>query len=972
MKALIEYQIEVAICMAALTLLYLLLWKKDTNFIFKRILLLGIPFSSIVIPLINLNIDLQPAQQTAPIQYITYLPSQLELVYAPIVAETEKMTGWELAFWLFVAGASVMLVRLLISYYKIWQLYCRSAPVSGGDYRIIDDPVQSFSFFNLVMINRSQTRSTELEYILSHEKAHSSQGHSYDVLWLELIKMLHWFNPMIWLITRESKQNMEYLADQEVALQTENPQHYQHAIVQHASQGGYQLLKTQFSKTNLRNRIIMMNHPNNRKIASWKLLVAVPVLAMLFMSFSLKIEHLDFTKKISSVLPLENMDEPIIQLDTMPYEVFSLVEEMPTPVTGDMDSYYAQINEDIRYPKKAQRKGIEGIVHVEFIVEKDGSLIAFSARRGLSKECDAEAIRVVKEGPGWNPGKQRGRAVNVRMIVPIAFGVDIPAKETSVQGVIKDESGRAIAGCNVIIKDTNSGTTTNSQGNFKLELPLSNKTRELVISAPGFESQTHPTRNGAVHGIILKKAQDMGSADDAIEIKASGEDLFGLEKSPLYIVDGIEVENFKHTSINPYDIESISVLKDSSAVKTYGEKAKNGVVIITSKNASSSGSDLLKLQQNQGQSYNSMPSSENSKISETPNLRLSMSMGLASDSNEEKELVRGLSIDKDETPLIFIDGEEVPYDEIKEIDPQSIESIEVLKDKSALSNYGEKGKYGVIKIKLKPGVEFKPSGSINDSTDNPPAHDSMKEFNEGLFHRGGTLDKENPPMLLVDGEEVSYDGMKGINPNSIESMEVLKGQSALDQYGEKAKNGVIKIKLKKKASGESGFNGPNDSSGRKIHGRVLNENGEPIENAFVSGGGESSQKTDKDGLYEVTVNSNKFPRIQAYAPGYLWTEINNNIAQNQEIILRSIPREKIKKIVDENGPQSSIDENLKFLKRNYDIVIDGEKVFAREPELPGNFEKYGQELGIQSFPDSSAVSLFGANARGGLSVVIMR
>jgi TonB-dependent SusC/RagA subfamily outer membrane receptor len=331
---------------------------------------------------------------------------------------------------------------------------------------------------------------------------------------------------------------------------------------------------------------------------------------------------------------------------------------------------------------------------------------------------------VVKEGPGWNPGKQRGRAVNVRTIVPIAFGVDIPAKETSVQGVIKDESGQAIAGCTVIIKDTNNGTITNSQGNFKLELPLSNKARELVISAPGFESQTHPTRNGTVHVVKLKKAQGMGSTDDAIEIKASGEDLFGLEKNPLYIVDGIEVENFKHTSINPYDIESISVLKDSSAVKTYGEKAKNGVVIITSKNASSSGSDLLKLQQNQGQSYNSMPSSENSKISETPNLRLSMSMGLASDSNEEKELVRGLSIDKDETPLIFIDGEEVPYDEIKEIDPNSIEHIEVLKDKSALDNYGEKGRNGVLKIQTRSNVE-----KMKDLAQNL---DQLPEYKNGM------------------------------------------------------------------------------------------------------------------------------------------------------------------------------------------------------------------------------------------------
>lgn len=968
MKELIQYQIEVAICMAALTFLYLLLWRKDTNFTFKRILLLGIPFSAIFIPLINLNIDLQPAQQTAPIQYITYLPNQLELVYLPIAAEADSMSGWELAFWLFAAGVSIMLMRLLISYYKIWQLYRRSSPASAGDYRIIDGPVQSFSFFNLVMINRSQAQSTELEYILSHERAHRHQGHSYDVLWLEMVKMLHWFNPMIWLITRESKQNMEYLADQKVALQTGNPQHYQHAIVQHASQGGYQLLKTQFSKTNLRNRIIMMNQPNNRKITSWKLLAAIPVLAILFMSFSLKIEHLDFTKKISSVLPLEKMDEPIAQLDTMPYEVFLIVEEMPTPVTGDMDSYYTAIYSDLQYPAKARRSGIEGKVFVQFVVLKDGSLSELEVVNGIGYGCDEEAIKLIANGPEWHPGRQRDHAVNVRMLVPVEFSIDNSMKETSVQGVIKDESGQAIAGCNVIIKDTNSGTITNSQGNFKLELPVSHKTRELVISAPGFESQTHPTRNGAVHGIILKKAQDMGSTDDAIEIKASGEDLFGLEKNPLYIVDGIEVENFKHTSLNPYDIESISVLKDSTAAEIYGEKAKNGVVIITTKNAAKTSSDLLKIRKVQGKPLGSQKF-------ENQNSKNVLSLGLASEVTKEKELVRGFSIYKDEAPLIFIDGEEVPYDEIKEIDPQSIESIEVLKDKTALDNYGEKGKYGVIKIKLKPGVEFKPSGSINDLKDNPPVHESMKEFNEGLFRKGGTLDKENPPMLLVDGKEVPYDEIKEIDPNSIESIEVLKDKSSLDKYGEKAKYGVIKIKLKKTTPGDSGFNAPNNPSGRKIHGRVLNENGEPIENAIVSCGRNQSLKTDGNGNYELTLTKTKHPTIHAYAPGYVWTEIEAAHGSSNDIILNNLPVQKIKKIIDEKGPQlssatSSIASQNKTIK--YDIVIDDEQVYAREHEAPGNFEKFGQELGIQSFSDSTAVHLFGANASGGLSLVIMR
>ena len=97
MKAVIQYQLEVAICMMALTLLYLLLWRKETNFMFKRILLLSIPLISIIIPLINLNISFQTEEKSNAIQYITYLPGQLELVYAPIVTEVKTIS---VSFWL--------------------------------------------------------------------------------------------------------------------------------------------------------------------------------------------------------------------------------------------------------------------------------------------------------------------------------------------------------------------------------------------------------------------------------------------------------------------------------------------------------------------------------------------------------------------------------------------------------------------------------------------------------------------------------------------------------------------------------------------------------------------------------------------------------------------------------------------------------------------------------------------------------
>jgi len=75
----------------------------------------------------------------------------------------------------------------------------------------------------------------------------------------------------------------------------------------------------------------------------------------------------------------------------------------------------------MRYPVQARRMGIEGRVFVQFVVQKDGSLQEIQVIKGIGAGCDEEAVRVIKKSKNWKPGKQRGRAVKVRMIIPIVF-----------------------------------------------------------------------------------------------------------------------------------------------------------------------------------------------------------------------------------------------------------------------------------------------------------------------------------------------------------------------------------------------------------------------------------------------------------------------------------------------------------------------------------------------------------------------
>ncbi len=101
-------------------------------------------------------------------------------------------------------------------------------------------------------------------------------------------------------------------------------------------------------------------------------------------------------------------------------QIFSVVEDQPEPA-GGYPAFYKFIQKNMDYPAQARRMGVEGKVYVQFVVDKDGSINEVKAIKGIGAGCDEEAVRVVKSAPKWKPGKQRGRAVKVRMVVPITF-----------------------------------------------------------------------------------------------------------------------------------------------------------------------------------------------------------------------------------------------------------------------------------------------------------------------------------------------------------------------------------------------------------------------------------------------------------------------------------------------------------------------------------------------------------------------
>ena len=117
---------------------------------------------------------------------------------------------------------------------------------------------------------------------------------------------------------------------------------------------------------------------------------------------------------------VEKKAPPPPKVEEKEEEIFMIVEERALP-KGGMKAFYKYVAENLKYPTKARKMGIEGRVVIECVVDKDGSLSDFKIRKGIGGGCDEEAIRVLKSSPKWNPAKQRGKAVKYRMFVPISF-----------------------------------------------------------------------------------------------------------------------------------------------------------------------------------------------------------------------------------------------------------------------------------------------------------------------------------------------------------------------------------------------------------------------------------------------------------------------------------------------------------------------------------------------------------------------
>lgn len=461
----INYAIRSTACLAFFYMFYSIILRNETCFRFNRGFLLITLALSLVLPLLSFSVTLSNNSPIDPNAFI--LP---EVIITDTILEQAGQSYNILSILniLYFLGTTYLIFRLSFRMYHLWKIINSNRHLRENKYtyKIIptEGKLPTSSFLNyLFWDNTSIITEHEKHQMLSHERVHILEKHTYDLLLIEVLSVLFWFNPFIWLWKKEISENHEYLADAKASKGIDS---YSNFLARHTlALNGFTIVHP-FKSSEVIKRLQMLKKYGKRtKLV--KFLAVIPLLTfMIFtMSFSVEdiidqpidtnfaptnsrdnafhevkpaviekpkytIDELSFTTDLEyTVIPhslspkevsLLGEVVPMVIAEIKEEEVFFIVEETAQPKEG-MPEFYQFITKNMKYPKQARKLGIEGRVFVEFIVDKYGNITEVKAVKGIGAGCDAEAVRVLSSAPVWNPGKQRGKAVKQKIVLPITF-----------------------------------------------------------------------------------------------------------------------------------------------------------------------------------------------------------------------------------------------------------------------------------------------------------------------------------------------------------------------------------------------------------------------------------------------------------------------------------------------------------------------------------------------------------------------
>ena len=654
------YILKSAVCLSLFYLFYRLLLSKETFHRFNRIALLGILFLSLLIPFIEVTTAHQTelSQTVLTVEQLLMMAEAMDPAEVTVAQPEELSISWVQVLLLFyLVGIIFFACRNLYSLSRLLLLIKsgkRERLEGGVRLIVLEREVAPFSWMRYIVISRKDLEEDGRE-ILIHEMAHIQNRHSIDLLVADICIFFQWFNPGIWLLKQELQNIHEYEADETVINEGIDAKDYQLLLIKKAVGTRLYSMANSFNHSKLKKRITMMLKEKSNPWARLKYLYVLPLATIAVTAFA----RPEISERVEEISAVKVND------------LAAIVEAKVEEITKDVSNI------------------ISGDSLKKLVVTGDSIL----------KEKGTISIYGEK-------GKNGGVATKL----------------------LPDEDNH-----------------------FKI-------TKTQAKIKPGMNTS-------------VDKSKLMGTHIGGI----STVDL--RDKDVLVIIDGKESSRTVVDALDPSSIESISILDGKEATDIYGDKAKNGAMVIQ---LHSTAEQILQ---------NKYKIDAISKTRLDALNRGSKNWGVAFHSVSGKK------------PLVYIDGKEAVGEEaLSSVSPERIKSISVMKDKAAVEVYGERGKDGVVLVDLLTEEEYQNKQKFPKPAKVRTESESPKKSH---FYMGGSHDEEwhvaqakKKPLVIIDGKEaLEEDAISKLAPDRIKNFTILKDKSATDIYGERGKNGVLIITL---------------------------------------------------------------------------------------------------------------------------------------------------------------------------------
>ncbi|WP_052143746.1 M56 family metallopeptidase [Wocania ichthyoenteri] len=751
-----EYLLKASAVIAIFYVCYKLFLQRDTFFQSNRwFLLIGL-ITAFTLPFVVIPI------------YIEYTPMPIENFVindasALVEVDEEPFNLWQYAFIVYIIGVIVFSIWFLIQLGSLALLILKNKKHKQNGFTFIETQNETppFSFFRWIAYNPSQFNNEELKHIITHEKVHVKQYHSIDIIISQLAAIVFWFNPVTWFYKKDLQQNLEFIADYKTQNSTSCKISYQHLLLKTSVPNQHIALTNNFYNSLIKKRIVMLHKSKSKKINLLKYALVLPFLALFLMGFNTEEVYiskiLEDNKSENAKIYNSNFKTKIIAKNFTDDDLNQLKSqlELNQITIAFSDIIRNSNNEIIKLTINVKNaKGSAGttwfnknkpIPNIEVGENKKGVAIARTVLNAnekktlLLKNLNLNNIKSEnKTEPKPNVSKPNKAPQQIK---PFKATITKDLTESDFNRVIKEGKNHGVTlkfskikrnSKNEIIAIHAEFKNKKGSGNFDLNGKNPIKSFSYKQNNEGFGFGTEwetkfivgkPMQNVQVIGcgdVKFKEGNKIVSSDSIIFNKNNNTAYaFGIHsdsinkspwkitvgtnaidsikttpwkttigyptsniiaysnslktkdsKTPLYILDDIEITEEKMHAVNTNEIESITVLKDDIAIALHGDKAKHGVIIIKSKNNTTS---KIKI----GKPLNS------TKIKTNGNSKIY------------------ISTDDDKTPLYVLDGKKIKKNKFENIDPENIESISILKGDSAIEKYGKKAKEGVVEITTK-------------------------------------------------------------------------------------------------------------------------------------------------------------------------------------------------------------------------------------------------------------------------------